>query len=153
MFKKNKKKISTKTNKQTNTIPKPQTNKNHYKPQNHPWHRLTDWIRNILFFIVFKSAFKYLKKIKNTVRKSDTVLRLPDFTSTSMPSQKVSTSTLCACCRSTHHILLPFPKLSAIIFATSNKTQKSLLTVFTKQTKSLCQKAHFKIKRCMRKIV
>lgn len=72
----NKKKIKpTKTNKQTNkhtnTMLKPQTNKKHYKPQNHPWNRLKDSSRNILVSIVVKSAFKHLKKIENTIRKSE----------------------------------------------------------------------------------
>lgn len=96
------KKIQTKRkkhqNKQTNRIPKPQTNKNHHKPQNHAWNRLKESSRNILSFTVVKSVFKHLKKIKSTIKKSDLALRIPDFASTSVLSQKVSTCTLCACC-------------------------------------------------------
>lgn len=45
-------------------------------PQTPPWNRLKDSTRNVLFFIVVKSAPEHLKQFKSTVRKSDTVPRL-----------------------------------------------------------------------------
>lgn len=92
-----------------------QTNKHHYKPQNPPWNRLKDSSRNILVFTVVKSAFKHFKKIEKTVRKSDTVLRLPSFASTSVLSQKVSSSTPCACCCHTSQHPVGLPKIQCYV--------------------------------------
>lgn len=101
-------------NKQTHKHNAETSNKNHYKPQNHPWNRLKDSSRNILVSIVVKSAFKHLKKIENTIRKSEQSSGSPALHPLQCLVKKWALVLCVPAAVSPHDIPLPSPKLSAM---------------------------------------